>query len=368
MRLRTLAVLAVMVAMLVACRGREQSSMTGSYGNAVISGQAFMAAGSDNVSPAGVQVTVSGTGMTTTLGADGRFTFVGVPENAELHFSRASDSVDLRLAIAASNSNALRVQLQSKNGGHHRASGSEPMQQVEGTVVTSSATSITIHDSHGNDVTLAITPKTLVRKGRTNVDPATLAAGTRVHAKALVVDKTDTAIEIIVQDDGSSEDNGGQTMTANGPVTAVGASSLTVNSEDHGSVTVNVDANTIIRKLGTTIHLSDIKVGDQVNTMGTRVDDHTLLARQIEVRGVGQNETMEAEGSVSAVGASSLTVSTRNGSITVNTDSNTVIRKQGSTIHLSDVKVGDEVEAIGTRVDATTLLARQIDVKGEGHG
>lgn len=265
--------------------------MTGSYGNGVISGQAVMAAGSDNASPAGVQVTLSGTGMTTTLGNDGRFTFVGVPQAAELHFVRASDNVDVRLAISGTSSAPLHVQLNSK-GGHHRASGSEPQQQVEGTVVTATATSITIHDEHGNDVTLAITPDTVIRKGRTNVAATDLKKGTRVHAKALTINGTATAMEIIVQDENTTEPpepNPTATLTANGPVTAVGASSLTVNSEDHGSVTVNVDGNTIIRKQGDVIKLSDIKVGDEVNTMGTRVDDHTELARQIEVRGEGQS-------------------------------------------------------------------------------
>ena len=50
-------------------------------------------------------------------------------------------------------------------------------------------------------------------------------------------------------------------------------------------VTVKVDASTIIRKQVSIITLADIKAGDEVNTMGTRVDDHTEQARQIEVRG-----------------------------------------------------------------------------------
>lgn len=293
MRLTHLVMLAAVLVVLGACRGREDqsSSLTGSYGNAVISGQAIMAGGSDNPSPAGVQVTVSGTGMTTTLGNDGRFSFVGVPQNAELHFARAADNVDLRLAIAGTSA-PLHVQLTSNGGGHHRASGSEPQQQVEGTVVTASATSITIHDEHGKDVTLAITKDTIIRKGRTNVAAADLAKGTRVHAKALTIKGTATAVEIIVQDDATeppAPNPAEHTLTANGPVTAVGASSITVNSEDHGSVTVNVDDKTIIRKQGAIIKLSDIKVADEVNTMGTRVDDHTELARQIEVRGEGQS-------------------------------------------------------------------------------
>jgi len=366
MRVKVLAVTAAVLMMLAACRGHEQQqSVTGSYGNRVISGTAVMA---DGGSAAGVVVTVSGTGMTTTLADGGHFTFAGVPDNAELHFSRAADSVDLRLAISGTSTAPLRITLNGSGSGHHRAGGGwGPLQQLEGTASGATATSITIHTEHGTDVKLAITKTTIVRSGRTTVDPATIKDGTQVHAKANVVDGTNTALEIIVQTDDSNGDPGGTTMTANGTVTAVGASSLTVNSEDHGSVTVNVDSNTVIRKMGAVIRLSDIKVGDQVNTVGTRVDDHTLLARQIEVRGVGQSPTMTAEGRVSAVGSGSLTVSTESGSVTVNVDSHTVIRKQGSTIHLSDIKVGDQVEAVGSRIDTATMLATQIEVKGQGH-
>jgi len=51
-------------------------------------------------------------------------------------------------------------------------------------------------------------------------------------------------------------------------------------------VVVMVDSSTIIKKQGVLITLADIHVGDEVNTMGKRIDDHTLQARQIEVRGV----------------------------------------------------------------------------------
>ncbi|HMC70508.1 MAG TPA: DUF5666 domain-containing protein, partial [Mycobacteriales bacterium] len=67
----------------------------------------------------------------------------------------------------------------------------------------------------------------------------------------------------------------------------VGASSLTVTTRDHGDVTVNVNVSTVIRKEGKTIQLSDVKVGDGVDAEGQKVDEHTLLARTIEVKGSG---------------------------------------------------------------------------------
>jgi len=42
----------------------------------------------------------------------------------------------------------------------------------------------------------------------------------------------------------------------------------------NGDVTVNVDANTIIRRGSQALTLADIKAGDRVEAEGTKVDDH----------------------------------------------------------------------------------------------
>ena len=80
-------------------------------------------------------------------------------------------------------------------------------------------------------------------------------------------------------------------MTANGTVKSVGTDSLVVTSVPKGDVTVQVGATTIIKKQGDHIALADIHAGDEVNAMGTKVDDHTLAARQIEVRGKGKGHS-----------------------------------------------------------------------------
>ncbi len=100
-----------------------------------------------------------------------------------------------------------------------------------------------------------------------------------------------TALQIEVQDTtdqppGDGHGSGAVEMTANGTVTVAGASQITVSTVPKGEIVVKTDANTIIRKQGQIITLAAINVGDEVNTSGTRVDDHTELARQIEVRGV----------------------------------------------------------------------------------
>ncbi len=189
------------------------------------------------------------------------------------------DRVHVKASVSGNTKTALLIILQNPDDG-------EQSLEVEGLIVSVNSTQIVVHDSHGNDVTMVIDGDTIIRKGDQALTPSGLNVGDRVHVKASVSGNTKTAILIILQnpaDDGG--DQGSQTMTANGTVTAAG-SSLTVSTEAHGDVVVNVDGSTIIKKQDASITISDIHLGDEVNCMGTRVDDHTLLAQQIEVRGV----------------------------------------------------------------------------------
>src|SRR5436309_6976078 len=86
------------VVLLGACNGRE--SVTGGYGSGVVTGKVTMAAGLSNGSPAGVRLSVAGTGISTVLAADGTFTLVGVPDRAELRFSR-EDGISASVMVAA---------------------------------------------------------------------------------------------------------------------------------------------------------------------------------------------------------------------------------------------------------------------------
>ncbi len=159
--------------------------------------------------------------------------------------------------------------------------------EVEGTITAASATSITVHDSHGADVTLALTGSTVIRKGDQMIAASGLAVGDHVHVMAVVQNSVDTAVLVIVQtpDDGSG--HGGTVATANGTVTATTGSQLTVHTEASGDVTVTTDSSTIVRKQGKEIAVTDIHVGDGVSCLGTKVSDHTILAKQIEVHGDG---------------------------------------------------------------------------------
>ena len=287
MRTRVSFVVVAAVFVLAGCQGHE--AITGGYGSTGVSGVVSMAAGMTNSSPQGVRVGVSGTGMSAVLGPDGRFSFFGAPENATLTFSRD----DVNASIKAEGSGPMQIELNSNhaNLGRHRVVPSGPLMQIEGLITAIGTTDITVHDSHNQDVKVTITTDTAIYKGNQKLQLSDLKVGDRVHVQAKVSGDATNAVVVILQnpDDDSGDDNnnsGSQTMTANGTVKSVGTGELTVTTVPKGDVVVKVDGTTIIRKQGATITLADIHTGDQVNTMGTRIDDHTLQAKQIEVRGV----------------------------------------------------------------------------------
>ena len=285
MNTKRLVLAVVLLASVAACRNRE-TALTGAYGNAVVTGQVMMTDGA--TSPAGVEVSVVGTGMVITLGEDGRFTFVDVPRNAELQLQRASDGIGAR--IQADAGKPMLIQLGQSGASSGRRRGITPgKSEYEGLIRSIGSESFVLYTSHKSEVTIEVDDLTIIRKGgNRTLTLEDLKVDDRVHVKAIQRDGDIVALEVVLQNDGEEDeedDDANKTMTANGPVRSNDGSSLVVFSQPKGEVTVQVDGNTIIKRQGQRISISDIKVGDEVNAMGTRVDDTTLLARQIEVRG-----------------------------------------------------------------------------------
>jgi hypothetical protein len=270
------AVVVCAVIAVVGCSGRE-ASITSSYGEGVVVGQVAMAAGMSKSSPAGVRVSVGTTGMSAVLDSSGTFTFISVPENADLYFTRAEDGISARVSVNT-NGFPVVIELAAKSAAvAKRKPARSAQQQYEGLVEAISASAITL-----NGVELTINADTIIRKGKETLTVDDIHVDDLVHVKA----SRGVAIEIKLQNPADfTNGGGGETMTANGRVTAAGATELKVMTQPRGEVTVQVTADTIIKKQGARITAAEIKVGDEINSQGTRVDDHTLVARQIEVRG-----------------------------------------------------------------------------------
>src|SRR5262249_15448576 len=161
MRNRIALVVVAAVLALAGCRGHE--AITGGYGSTGVSGVVSMAAGMTNNSPQGVRVAVSGTGMSAGLRPHGRLAVFRAPGNPTLTFSRG----DVSASIKVQGSGVLQIELNATTASlsRHRATPSDPSKlEVEGLITNVTATEITVHDSHNQDVTATISDITIIRK------------------------------------------------------------------------------------------------------------------------------------------------------------------------------------------------------------
>ena len=376
LKLGTVVLIALVVLALGACQG-EHATVTGGYGTNVVSGEVSVT-GVANTSPAGVQVSVRGTGMAMTLGADGRFTFVDVPSGAQLDFSRAEDGINASMAVEQ-NATAMSIaltQTTAKKSSKRRAGGktTEKIYEFEGVIRAAAADSITVYTSHKEEVTIGLLAETVIRKGDAIVTPAELLVDTRVHVKAKSVSDAWQAVLVIVQKDDDGDDDGGVddgpavVTEYEGTVRSSALGSLVVFTSHQQEVTFALTAATIIRKGNTPVLATDIHVGDRVHVKAT-TDATTNVATASQVI-VQKTETKPGKsakisGAVLSVGTDSLSVQTSAGPVTVTVSATTKIEKDHTTITLAGIAVGDSVKAEGTKVDATTFAAKKIEVGTE---
>jgi hypothetical protein len=301
MKLKSLIPILVAVVALTACRGGEKSTITGGYGSAAVSGQVVT---TESSSPEGVQVSVRGTGQTMTLAADGRFAFGDVAEGAILDFRRASDGTEASFQLDQT-SGPLLIELgktvaQRSGGGRRRGvgRGSKEVSEIEGVIRSAAADSIVIFSSKKVEVTVGLTPDTVIRKGSTVLTPADLVTGMRVHARVTKTDASGyTASLIIVQDagddggDDGGDDDSHPAKEYEGIVRSASAGQLVILDSHKHEVTFVLTADTVIRKGNSPIAAADIKPDWRVHVRATTAADGTNTATQVIVQNTnGKNQ------------------------------------------------------------------------------
>ena len=280
MKLRWMLGLVAVVA-LAACNG-EKATITGQYGSAVLVGQAVIV-DMENTNPAGVEVGVRGTGMHMTLGSDGQFVFSGVPQNAELTFFRADG---INGSVATEGSGRVVVEL-GKNGAKKKSNPSsgqgKRLLQFEGLVRSATADQLVLFTSHKEEVTIKLTPDTIIRKGGTVLDATALLPDTRVHVKAMKVDDVFEATLVIIQND----DDDGEKPEAKeyeGLIRSVSDTQLVVFTSHGEEVTFVLNADTVIRKGNTTVPAVQLEVGNRVHVRASTAEDGTKTALLVIVQ------------------------------------------------------------------------------------
>jgi Cu/Ag efflux protein CusF len=136
------------------------------------------------------------------------------------------------------------------------------------------------------------------------------------------------------------------------------AGTLTIMPKNGGpNVVLNVDAKTYIRRNEHSATLADLQVGDKVEAFYSPI---SMLAYRI----MAKLNVVRVEGIIAAVDttASTLTVTPKKGgpNLVLNVNTATSIKRNGQTATLTDLQVGDMVQA---RYNPITMLAYSIVAK-----
>ena len=133
------------------------------------------------------------------------------------------------------------------------------------------------------------------------------------------------------------------------------ANTIVISSEEGGnSVTLNVDASTVIGRNGAAATLADLAAGDKVEA---KYNSANMLASSIK----SEMENGDFSGTISAITANTVSVTPDGGGadVVLQVVDSTVILSNDTVIAITDLHVGDAVEA---EYDSATRIASKIEV------
>lgn len=283
--------LAVALAALAAGCSKSDSTVTSPESmNSSISGTVLSGVGPGGLRPmavglANVTVRIVQTGASTVSSSSGDFTLSNVPSGPiDLQFDRADVNARGNVVVPAGSTVAVTVSIVGNKAvitsrGHAGA-------EIEGIVqsVNAQGSTLTVQDQRLGLVTVAVNTTTVIRHGHTTLALATIAAGNRVHVKAMQQnDGTYLATDVNVQSAGG----GGETENeVSGTVLSVDAQAKSfVVQTASGNVTVVTDAATKFKRSGTSSAFADVTVGRLVDVEGTKRPDGSVLATEVEIEG-----------------------------------------------------------------------------------
>jgi uncharacterized OB-fold protein len=233
---------------------------------------------------------------------------------------------------------------------------SHPSTEVDGTVKSVSATSLTVTTATA-DVVVALTSATRFFANGETATAAGVHVGDRVEVEVREqTDKTLAALVVKVQN---------ESVHVRGTISAVSATSITVRTAT-GDVAIALTSSTLIRMQGKVTNASMLLPGSRVEVQAVHTAGQSLAAVTITVELA--NSLSEIEGSVTEVGSDHLKVHTKSGDdVTVAVNADTIIRANDHLAGLADIKAGNRV-SVNARVNADgTFTALRIEVETE-HG
>jgi hypothetical protein len=280
-------ILVLLTALAAAC-SKSDSTPTSPEGSASLTGTVIAGVGPGGLraqaSPVGlsnVTVKVMQTGASAVTDASGSFTISRVPTGPiDLSFERPDVHAQGNVTVPSAAPLQVTVSIVGNKAvitprGHAGA-------EIEGLVtsVDTAGSSLVVSDERLGSVTVHVTALTVIRHGQTPVALASIAAGNRVHVKAMQgADGTYTATDVNVQSQGAGGNN-----EVTGSVVSVDAVAKTfVVTTSSGMVTVATDASTTFKKNGVAATFGDVAAGVMVDVEGTTQGSGVFLAKEVEI-------------------------------------------------------------------------------------
>ncbi|GAB4188754.1 MAG: hypothetical protein OHK0022_00820 [Roseiflexaceae bacterium] len=155
-----------------------------------------------------------------------------------------------------------------------------------------------------------------------------------------------------------------------GEVTAVSASSITVNSP-RGATTITTTASTTFQVNGAAGSLSDVKVGMFVRAEGSAGTNSSFTATRVIASTEKPTQTGPRRpgrgigGDATAIDGSTITINTPNGALKIVTSASTTFQVNGAAGSLSDIRVGMFVCAEGATASDGTITATRVIASNE---
>jgi len=227
---------------------------------------------------------------------------------------------------------------------------------VRGTVTGINGTNLTVSNASGTvytvDASNAAISKGYAGLNATTTTISAIEIGNQVIVIGTISGTSITATSIHVGVGLSNRGGKKPGTTINKPVTILGTVS-SVNgasislSAKNGNFTVDATGAKIIRRFGAAMQVADIQVGDNLQVEGRVNSTTTVTAKTIRDLSL-QAKNGTFTGTVSSINGASFIMKTgKRGQQTINTDSNTIFKKNNQTASSSDLTVGAQIMVNG---------------------
>lgn len=368
---RALALLLSISAVTAACSGKNNSPASPSESGVptgAVSGSATIAGAVQGALPSAVAVT--GTAVTSSVDAGGRFTLANVPSgDVQLQFTgggaaaamlpvaavQPAQRIDLVVSVAGS---SAAIESQVRSGG----AGAELEGRVESLPPTTPALSFRAAGKLVNTDS-----STRFQDGSATRSFADLQIGMRVHVKgapsgdainATLVELQNSQVDIPVE--------------VNGVIDTVTGTASAFQFKI-GSIVLEGDANTTFFGDGDKPDtFADLEDGVRVEVKGQQRDGFVYAVRIHINNGDDDNPPQDTsasiEGRLNTIGGTAPTLVLTVNTTTVRTSSSTTVKRRGDVQTLDALKVGQTLHVVGTRRSDASIDARLIEINDDETG